>query len=84
MTLEQITQRCSGFSGFNLQAIVSRGQIEFVDPNDNSTGHQSRLVLGTERPGGRLYEIYGRMHHWGMSLEEKLILKKIIDETLVE
>jgi hypothetical protein len=83
MTLADIAARCSKFSGWNLKVILdgpavnekhvgNHPVIEFFDPEDR-TG-QSRLMLHIDRHG-LLGEIYGRTAHWGITLEERQVLR---------
>jgi hypothetical protein len=85
MTIADITARCSKFSGWNLKAVLSgpatnvkhvgNPALEFFDPEDR-TG-QSRLMLHIDRHG-LLGEVYGRMAHWGITLEERQVLQEAL------
>ena len=76
MTIQDIAARCSKFSGWNLTfrlgKIGSLPALEFFDPNDNSG--QSRLVVGIDAHG-LLSEVYGRLRHWGIDMEEQRVMR---------
>lgn len=74
MNLQEIAVRCSKFSGWKLGVSMTQKQIEFRDPNDE-TG-QSTLILSWRSYG--LYEVYGRMHHWGITAEERDLMWKLL------
>lgn len=74
--IQAIAARCSKFSGWNLTVKLGRmgGQpvLEFFDPADASS--QSRLIVCIGI-GRSLTEVYGRMRHWGIDLEEQLVMR---------
>jgi len=70
MTIDSILKRCSKYSGWNLIVTTDvHGNLWFKDPG---AGGESWLILSLR--GNFLYEVYGRMSHWGISLEEKLAI----------
>jgi hypothetical protein len=86
MTIADITARCSKFSGWNLKFILDGPAtnvkhagfspvLEFFDPEDR-TG-QSRMMLHIDRHG-LLAEVYGRMAHWGITPEERQVMRNAI------
>lgn len=83
MTIQDIAARCSKFSGWNLTVKLcapSTGyhshrfqpMLEFFDPDDSSG--QSRMVIGIS-PYNTLTEVYGRMRHWAIDLEEQRVMR---------
>jgi hypothetical protein len=73
MVLQDLVDRFSKFSGWNLQTKISKNYIEFFDPKDWSN---SALCLLLEHDGDYYYlhECHLRMKFWGVSLEEKLFI----------
>jgi hypothetical protein len=75
MTLQDICDRCSRFAGWKLTVRVKDGQIEFSDPDQ--TG-QSWLFVRLSPSGFSLVEVYGRMKHWAITVEEQAVMKAVL------
>jgi len=76
--LEAIRVRVAAFSGWNLVVNVECGQVKFRDPDDVSIGRQSWLFVALDKHGC-LYEVYGRLRHWGVSLEDRMALREVLE-----
>ena len=83
MTLDDIVARCSRFSGFNLQWKMDDNQLIIWDPQDQTVGNQSRLVLAIDDlllPR----EVYGRLRQWAISPAElEVMARKLRRENFV-
>lgn len=68
------------YSGWKLTAGLrnSRGTwvLDFKDPDDATS--QSWLVLALGPMGLGLREVYGRMWHWNVSLEDMDVMKRAL------
>ena len=73
MTLQDICNRCSKFSGWNLVVTVEDGKIWFRDPA--ATG-QSWLIVYLR--GSELAEAYGRMSHWAITRQEAEVMRRAL------
>ena len=75
MTLQDICNRCSKFSGWNLIVTVENGKIWFRDPD--ATG-QSWLIVYLHPVFG-LTEAYGRIRHWAITREEIEVMRRELE-----
>ena len=77
MTIDEVVARCSKYSGFKLEWRIRKCVLEIEEPGKP----QSCLALKLYHPESDvLYEVYGRMRHWGISLEEKTVLAAALRE----
>lgn len=78
MTVQDICNRCSKFSGWHLTVTVTERMIRFEDPN--GTDGQSWLHLYAHPIlSWGLVEAYGRMSHWGITLQEQIVMRAALD-----
>ena len=78
MTVQDICNRCSKFSGWHLTVTVAEGVIRFEDPNDTS-GHSWLHLYADPHLSFGLIEAYGRMRHWGITLEEQMVMRSVLN-----
>ena len=72
--VDQIVARCSSFSGYNLQWEVANGVLRIEDPQE---GGNSTLTLSLTF--GDLREVYGRLRHWAVTVEEQNVLIQLLE-----
>jgi hypothetical protein len=79
MTLGTIVARCSSFSGYNLGYEIVGGSDPIIRIEDPAHVGESTCVFGllTEH---LLSEIYGRKRHWGIDLEEQIVIAQALRE----
>jgi len=85
MSMGELVERCSAYSGWKLQwRLQDPGttdvRILIWDPRDP----KSRCVFGLSRhPGSsRVREVYGRLRHWGITPEEQRVMTRVMRDTL--
>ena len=75
MTIDDIVARCSKFSGWKLEYRVEAGPVIriFQDGTPDATCSFG-LISGTSL----LSEVYGRLSHWGIDLEEQVVIAQLL------
>ena len=84
MTIDDIVKRCATFSGYNLRYVIEGPTLLINDLDDKSIGHQSQLILQlhTSITGSvALLECYGRMSHWGITLQEQWVIRAALGDS---
>ena len=77
MTVQDICNRCCKFSGWHLTVTVTE-MIRFADPNDTDGQSWLHLYADPHLSFG-LIEAEGRMQHWGITLEEQIVMRAALD-----
>jgi hypothetical protein len=76
MDLNTIAERCSRFSGWDLQWKIEGGRISFWDPKDSGKSRLSLCLMFPDSP--ILRETYGRMWHWAITREEQAVIARAL------
>lgn len=76
--MDALVERCSKFSGWKLAWKVERSAngvkvLSIAEPGQD----KSRLDLCITGDGN-LYELYGRMAGWGITLQDRLVLREAL------
>jgi hypothetical protein len=73
--MDALVARCSRYSGFNLEWSM-KGEVLTIE--DKAKGGQSRLSVTPFLSGNALREVYGRLHHWAVTVEEQNLMLEAI------
>jgi hypothetical protein len=79
VTIQDVCDRCSKYSGGNLAVEIEDEVLTFVNADDFNVPVVSVAKCGspfTERFW--LREVYGRMHHLGITVEEQHIIIDVL------
>jgi hypothetical protein len=77
MTLQDVVDRCSRFSGYRLEYRFEESHGDrLLVIEDPSVGPHSSLVVKIHPACDLvLYEVYGRLRHWGVTLDEEEVMR---------
>lgn len=77
MDIKNVVERCSKYSGLRLEARIEvREGVRYLTIGDPSGRYDLTLSVGG---GRRLREVYGRMHHWGITRAEQDVLLRFLN-----
>ena len=79
--VDAIVERCSRYSGWVLQWEIKGTCLDIWDPKDYGKSYLS-VSLGVSGCG--LYEVYGRLRHWAITVEEQSVLIRMLQHSVLE
>jgi hypothetical protein len=77
--LDVLVARCSRFSGWALQWEMDGDVLHIFDPKDRGRSRLSVCRMFPEDPASfALRELYGRIRHWAITWEERLVMSEML------